>query len=85
MCFVCLKGNGVQWNTLNKGVSVDDNFAMSHVLIMLAVDTVLYGVVTWYIEAVFPGEYGVPMRWYFMFTVSLSTNTVKPHISRLFS
>jgi hypothetical protein len=30
-------------------------------MMMLVIDTVLYGVFTWYIEAVFPGEYGVEL------------------------
>ena len=37
---------------------------------MLLVDSVLYGILTWYIEAVFPGEYGVPKPWYFFVTKS---------------
>ena len=32
---------------------------------MLAVDIVLYTVLIWYIEAVFPGKYGVSKPWYF--------------------
>jgi len=30
---------------------------------MLLLDAVIYGLFTWYIEAVFPGEYGVPKPW----------------------
>ena len=32
---------------------------------MLIVDTFLYGILTWYIEGVFPGMYGLPRPWYF--------------------
>ena len=35
------------------------------VFIMLIVDIILYGVLIWYIEAVFPGKYGVSKPWYF--------------------
>jgi hypothetical protein len=63
-------GAGVQWSTLTQGASVDDSFSLAHVMMMLVIDTVLYGFFTWYIEAVFPGEYGVPLPWYFPFTVS---------------
>ncbi|XP_064415233.1 phospholipid-transporting ATPase ABCA3 isoform X1 [Latimeria chalumnae] len=59
------KGTGIQWENLTKPVSVDDNFTMAHVLGMLLLDSVLYGLVAWYVEAVFPGEYGVPQPWYF--------------------
>lgn len=37
---------------------------------MMLFDAVLYFVIGWYIEEVFPGRYGVPRRWYFPFTKS---------------
>lgn len=37
---------------------------------MLLLDSVLYGLVTWYVEAVFPGQFGVPQPWYFFLMVS---------------
>uniref|UniRef100_A0A8C9EZ84 ATP binding cassette subfamily A member 3 n=1 Tax=Pavo cristatus TaxID=9049 RepID=A0A8C9EZ84_PAVCR len=64
------KGTGIQWRDLMKPVSVDDNFTLAQVLGMLLLDSVLYGLVAWYVEAVFPGEYGVPQPWYFFLTVS---------------
>lgn len=39
-------------------------------MIMLIVDAIIYLLVTLYVEAVFPGEYGVPMPWYFPFTAA---------------
>nr|XP_033770036.1 ATP-binding cassette sub-family A member 3 [Geotrypetes seraphini]XP_033770037.1 ATP-binding cassette sub-family A member 3 [Geotrypetes seraphini]XP_033770038.1 ATP-binding cassette sub-family A member 3 [Geotrypetes seraphini] len=62
------KGTGVQWADLMKPLSVDDNVTFAHVLGMLLLDSVLYGLVAWYVEAVFPGEYGVPQPWYFFLT-----------------
>lgn len=67
---MCIAGTGIQWRDLMKPVSVDDNFTLAQVLGMLLLDSVLYGVVAWYVEAVFPGEYGVPQPWYFFLTVS---------------
>lgn len=32
---------------------------------MLIVDTILYAILVWYIEAVHPGSYGLPRPWYF--------------------
>ncbi|XP_021358402.1 ATP-binding cassette sub-family A member 3-like [Mizuhopecten yessoensis] len=61
-------GTGVQWDNFTKGASVDDTFAMSHIMIMLVVDSVVYSLITLYLEAVFPGEYGVPQPWYFFIT-----------------
>ncbi|XP_052767410.1 phospholipid-transporting ATPase ABCA3-like isoform X2 [Mya arenaria] len=63
-------GVGVQWSNIMHGVSVDDDFSMFNVIAMLLVDTVLYAFVTWYVEAVFPGEFGVPLKWYFPVTCS---------------
>ena len=34
---------------------------------MFVVDIILYSALTWYIEAVFPGKYGVSKPWYFPF------------------
>ena len=35
---------------------------------MMIINSVMYGVLTWYIENVFPGEFGTPQRSYFPFT-----------------
>ncbi|XP_012587144.1 PREDICTED: ATP-binding cassette sub-family A member 3 [Condylura cristata] len=63
-------GTGVQWRDLLSPVSVDDDFAFGQALGMLLLDAVLYGLVTWYMEAVFPGQLGVPRPWYFFVTPS---------------
>uniref|UniRef100_H0VCA2 ATP binding cassette subfamily A member 3 n=1 Tax=Cavia porcellus TaxID=10141 RepID=H0VCA2_CAVPO len=59
------KGTGIQWQNLLSPVNVDDDFCFGQVLGMLLLDSVLYGLVTWYMEAVFPGQFGVPQPWYF--------------------
>lgn len=61
-----------------KPISVDDNFTLAQVLGMLLLDSVLYGLVAWYVEAVFPGEYGVPQPWYFFLTVSTACTPFPP-------
>ncbi|XP_070574888.1 phospholipid-transporting ATPase ABCA3-like [Ptychodera flava] len=61
---------GVKWSNLARPVTVDDNFSMAILIVMLLVDTVLYGLVAWYVEAVFPGSYGVPRPFYFPFQAS---------------
>lgn len=64
------KGTGVQWQDLLSPVNVDDDFCFGQVLGMLLFDSVLYGLVTWYVEAIFPGQFGVPQPWYFFITPS---------------
>uniref|UniRef100_A0A8D3EBB0 ABC transporter domain-containing protein n=1 Tax=Scophthalmus maximus TaxID=52904 RepID=A0A8D3EBB0_SCOMX len=59
------KGTGIQWSNLFDSVTVDDDFSMAQVLALLLFDSILYGLVAWYMEAVFPGEYGVPLPSYF--------------------
>uniref|UniRef100_A0A2K5SFW9 ATP binding cassette subfamily A member 3 n=1 Tax=Cebus imitator TaxID=2715852 RepID=A0A2K5SFW9_CEBIM len=62
---VCVPGMGIQWQDLLSPVNVDDDFCFGQVLGMLLLDSMLYGLVTWYVEAVFPGQFGVPQPWYF--------------------
>ncbi|KAG8506409.1 ATP-binding cassette sub-family A member 3 [Galemys pyrenaicus] len=64
------KGTGVQWRDLLSPVNVDDDFTFGQVLGMMLLDAVLYGLVTWYVEAVLPGQLGVPRPWYFFVTPS---------------
>nr|XP_036860350.1 ATP-binding cassette sub-family A member 3 isoform X1 [Manis javanica]XP_036860351.1 ATP-binding cassette sub-family A member 3 isoform X1 [Manis javanica]XP_036860355.1 ATP-binding cassette sub-family A member 3 isoform X1 [Manis javanica]XP_036860356.1 ATP-binding cassette sub-family A member 3 isoform X1 [Manis javanica] len=64
------KGTGVQWPDLLSPVNVDDDFSFGQALGMLLLDSVLYGLVAWYVEAVFPGQLGVPQPWYFCFMPS---------------
>lgn len=70
--FPLKSGTGIQWSNLFEPVSVDDDFSLAQVLGLLLLDTLLYGLVTWYVEAVFPGEYGVPLPWYFFILVGCS-------------
>ncbi|XP_058456304.1 phospholipid-transporting ATPase ABCA3-like [Malaya genurostris] len=60
--------NGLQWSNLFETVTVDDNFTVGHTLVMLLVDAFIYLQIALYIERVFPGEFGVGQRWYFLFT-----------------
>ncbi|KAL5022830.1 hypothetical protein ScPMuIL_001985 [Solemya velum] len=56
---------GIQWHNMASSPSVDDDFNMALVLVMMVVDTIIYLLFMWYIEAVFPGQYGIPRKWYF--------------------
>lgn len=61
---------GVQWNNIWKTTSPDDTLVLGHLMLMLVVDSMIYLLITLYAEAIFPGEYGVPLPWYFPFTAS---------------
>uniref|UniRef100_A0A8W4FMP3 ATP binding cassette subfamily A member 14 n=1 Tax=Sus scrofa TaxID=9823 RepID=A0A8W4FMP3_PIG len=60
-----MKRRGVRWNNILSPVNPDDNFVFAHIMGMLLFDAFLYGLLAWYIDAVFPGKYGVPKPWYF--------------------
>jgi ATP-binding cassette subfamily A (ABC1) protein 3 len=63
-------GVGVQWSNIYDPPTVDDNLTFSMILSMFVIDSILYGLITWYIEAVFPGKYGIPLKFYFPFQLS---------------
>uniref|UniRef100_A0A8C0SKP4 ABC transporter domain-containing protein n=1 Tax=Canis lupus familiaris TaxID=9615 RepID=A0A8C0SKP4_CANLF len=56
---------GVQWDNILSPVNPHDSLIFAHIMGMLLFDAFLYGLMTWYIDAVFPGKYGVPKPWYF--------------------
>eukprot|EP00057_Strongylocentrotus_purpuratus_P006589 XP_011661063.1 PREDICTED: ATP-binding cassette sub-family A member 2 [Strongylocentrotus purpuratus] len=58
-------GVGVQWHTLNLSPVEHDDFNLQKIFQMLIIDIVLYLFLTWYIEGVHPGAYGLPRPWYF--------------------
>uniref|UniRef100_A0A8C6FWC1 ABC transporter domain-containing protein n=1 Tax=Moschus moschiferus TaxID=68415 RepID=A0A8C6FWC1_MOSMO len=65
-----MKGYGAKWNNFLSRVSPDDELTLAQIMVMLLFDAFLYGLLTWYIDAVFPGKYGVPKPWYFFMQVS---------------
>uniref|UniRef100_A0A8C0NNA7 ABC transporter domain-containing protein n=1 Tax=Canis lupus familiaris TaxID=9615 RepID=A0A8C0NNA7_CANLF len=48
-----------------KSFNLEDNLIFGYILLMLLLDAFLYGLVTWYMETIFPGQCGVPQPWYF--------------------
>ncbi|KAL2092632.1 hypothetical protein ACEWY4_012430 [Coilia grayii] len=58
-------GVGIQWRTINQSPVEGDDFNLLLSIVMLIIDATVYGVLTWYIEAVHPGMYGLPRPWYF--------------------
>uniref|UniRef100_A0A8B9MKZ8 ATP-binding cassette sub-family A member 2 n=1 Tax=Accipiter nisus TaxID=211598 RepID=A0A8B9MKZ8_9AVES len=63
-------GVGIQWHTFSQSPVEGDDFNLLLSMMMLIVDAVVYGVLTWYIEAVHPGMFGLPRPWYFPFQKS---------------
>lgn len=63
-------GAGAHWSTIATLVSPDDNITLLDIIFMLFFDSILYLFIAIYVEAIFPGTYGVALPWYFPFTVS---------------
>lgn len=70
-------GEGIQWHNIWKSPNLQDTFSLGHVLIMLVADSIIYLLITLYIETVFPGDYGVPRPWNFFIQVSIILNNYK--------
>uniref|UniRef100_A0A8D0TR88 ABC transporter domain-containing protein n=1 Tax=Sus scrofa TaxID=9823 RepID=A0A8D0TR88_PIG len=56
---------GVKWKHLWTPANLEDKLIFKYMLGMLLFDAFFYGLVTWYVENVFPGQYGMPQPWYF--------------------
>lgn len=65
-----LKQQGIVWNDLAIPAIADDHISFLTIVCIMAFDAILYIFISWYIEGVFPGRYGVSKPWYFPFTVS---------------
>ena len=56
---------GLQWRNLLTTPIVDDHLSFLGISLMLVVDMIIYLLLAWYIEGVFPGRYGVAKPCYF--------------------
>lgn len=66
---ILMSGVGLQWNNLHLPVNINEKFTMAHVFIMMAVDIIYFSIITWYFDALLPGDFGMPQPFYFPFTV----------------
>ncbi|KAM8777565.1 phospholipid-transporting ATPase ABCA3-like [Rhynchonycteris naso] len=60
-----IKQIGAKWDNLWTPATIEDNLTFGYIIGMLLLDALLYSLVTWYIETVFPGVYGMSQPWYF--------------------
>ncbi|KAM5227715.1 phospholipid-transporting ATPase ABCA3-like [Ctenodactylus gundi] len=58
------KETGIKWSNIFSPTLLD-NFLFAYILGMFLFDAFLYGFVAWYVDAVFPGKYGIPKPWNF--------------------
>ena len=48
---------GAQWSNIGTSPIPDDTFSLEACISMMFLDTIIYFILTWYIEAVFPGGF----------------------------
>lgn len=58
---------GAQWNNSQ---DIIDNFKLGTSIGMMIFDALLYAALAWYLDKIWPREYGTPLKWYFLFTPS---------------
>nr|XP_054369188.1 retinal-specific phospholipid-transporting ATPase ABCA4 [Mirounga angustirostris] len=60
------QGLGLQWSNIGKSPMEGDEFSFLMSMKMMLLDAALYGLLAWYLDQVFPGDYGTPLPWYFL-------------------
>ena len=65
-----MQGIGAQWHNIHKPATADDDFSIIDVILMMLADTGIMILVTWYLENVKPGQFGMPKPFCFCFMVS---------------
>uniref|UniRef100_A0A667XRW6 P-type phospholipid transporter n=1 Tax=Myripristis murdjan TaxID=586833 RepID=A0A667XRW6_9TELE len=77
------QGVGIQWYNVHSSPMEGDTYNFNTSIVMLYVDAVIYASAAWYIEAVFPGEYGIPKPWNFIFQVNYWGDHIEPEPTHL--
>lgn len=62
------QGVGIQWDNLLSSPMQEDNYSLTTSICLMLIDSVLYAIMTWYIEAVFPGKCPASTRSLFIFS-----------------
>ncbi|XP_056103062.1 phospholipid-transporting ATPase ABCA1 isoform X2 [Rhinichthys klamathensis goyatoka] len=70
------QGIGIQWSNIRVSPQENDRYSFIVSIFMMLFDALIYWIMTWYIENVFPGQYGIPKPWYFPFTSSYWCGTL---------
>uniref|UniRef100_A0A8B9HSE8 ABC transporter domain-containing protein n=1 Tax=Astyanax mexicanus TaxID=7994 RepID=A0A8B9HSE8_ASTMX len=72
------QGLGLQWDNIHTSPLEGDEFSFHTSIIMMLLDTVLYAVLAWYLDSVFPGQYGIGRPFYFPIQPSYWLNLTNP-------
>ena len=63
------QGVGSQWSNIHSSPIPEDEFSLSSCMLMMLIDSAVYLIIMWYVEAVFPGRspvhcFSVACQWY---------------------
>ncbi|XP_009288758.1 PREDICTED: retinal-specific ATP-binding cassette transporter [Aptenodytes forsteri] len=64
------QGLGLQWGNIRTSPLEGDEYSFLFSIKIMLFDAFLYGILSWYLDNVFPGDYGLPQPWYFPVQVS---------------
>ncbi|XP_036941074.1 retinal-specific phospholipid-transporting ATPase ABCA4-like [Acanthopagrus latus] len=59
------QGLGLQWDNIQTSPLEKDTYSFLTSIFMMVFDAILYGVLAWYLDNVFPGQYGIGRPFYF--------------------
>uniref|UniRef100_A0A3Q2CDC7 ATP-binding cassette, sub-family A (ABC1), member 4b n=1 Tax=Cyprinodon variegatus TaxID=28743 RepID=A0A3Q2CDC7_CYPVA len=59
------QGLGLQWSNIQTSPLEKDTYSFLTSILMMMFDAILYGVLAWYLDNVFPGQYGIGRPFYF--------------------
>ncbi|XP_015230454.1 PREDICTED: retinal-specific ATP-binding cassette transporter-like [Cyprinodon variegatus] len=72
------QGMGLQWDNIQTSPLEGDEFSFLTSICMMSLDTILYAALAWYLDNVFPGQYGIGRPFYFPFLPCYWLNSVAP-------
>lgn len=56
---------GIRWSNILEPASPNDSMTFAYIMAQFLASTLLYFLITFYVSNVFPGEFGLPKKWYF--------------------
>ncbi|CAF0888563.1 unnamed protein product [Brachionus calyciflorus] len=59
------KGTGINFSNWTQGISVDDSFSLSMVMLVMLINSFIHLILTFYFDNVFPGDHGIAKPWNF--------------------
>ncbi|XP_062412894.1 retinal-specific phospholipid-transporting ATPase ABCA4-like [Sardina pilchardus] len=59
------QGLGLQWDNIRTSPLDGDKYSFITSICMMALDALIYGILAWYLDNVFPGQYGIGRPFYF--------------------